>query len=111
MVLKQLPIIISNISQLGDAANKLKAINPEWPTQNGALFNKSPTGNSKNLLYNILHKKKRQADNFIIDISKVELNEAEIMEQAESVYRNEHTRFVKELILVKDGKIVYQRKR
>ncbi len=72
---------------------------------------KSPTGNSKNLLYNILHKKKRQADNFIIDISKVELNEAEIMEQAESVYRNEHTRFVKELILVKDGKIVYQRKR
>lgn len=72
---------------------------------------KSPTGNSKNLLYNILHKKKRQADNFIIDISKVELNEAEIIEQAESVYRNEHTRFVKELILVKDGKIVYQRKR
>lgn len=72
---------------------------------------KSPTGSSKNLLYNILHKKKRQSNNFIIDISQVRLSETEIMEQAKAIYKSEHTSFVDELILVKNGKIVHHYKK
>lgn len=67
---------------------------------------KSPTGCSKNLLFNILHKKKRQAENFIIDISQVNLSEVELNRQAEMIFENEYTKFIDEIILIKDEKII-----
>lgn len=69
-------------------------------------------GNSKNLVYNRVSKMKKQADNFVLDISQCPLSENEIRKQVEDVYRSEHTRFVDTIILTKENKIlnIYARK-
>ncbi|MBE5877692.1 MAG: hypothetical protein E7290_12490, partial [Lachnospiraceae bacterium] len=74
---------------------------------------KEPIGNSKNTLYNMINKKKDQADNFVFDISKCPLELEEINRQIEEgIYKSSHTKFVQNIILVKDMKIlkIYNRK-
>lgn len=74
---------------------------------------KEPIGNSKNTLYNMISKKKDQADNFIYDISKCPLELEEINRQIEeSIYKSNHTKFVQSIIVVKDMKVIkiYNRK-
>lgn len=63
-------------------------------------------GESKNLIYNAISKKKEQSTNFIIDISLCPLNVSEIFEQAEKIYYSRHTRFVDKLIIIKDNEIL-----
>ncbi len=73
---------------------------------------KSPTGKGKNTLFDMVSKKKKQADNFIFDISKCPLSQEEVKRQIENIYRSRHTVFVKNIIIVKDGRIIdtYHRK-
>lgn len=74
---------------------------------------KEPVGNSKNTLYNMINKKKDQADNFIYDVSKCPLELEEIKRQIEEdILRSRHTAFVQSVILVRDMKIldIYVRK-
>lgn len=74
---------------------------------------KEPIGNSKNTLYNMISKKKDQADNFVFDISKCPLEFEEINRQIEeSIYKSSHTKFVQSIIVVKDMKVIkiYNRK-
>ncbi len=73
---------------------------------------KSPTGRSKDLLYNVVSKKRRQASNFIFDVTDCPLSEDEIIKQAETLYFSRHTRFVDKIVIMKDGEIlkVYGRK-
>ena len=68
---------------------------------------------SKNLVYNAIAKKKRQAPNFILDISKSPLDENEIARQIEEIYWSRHTMFVQKIIVIKDEKIrkIYKRNR
>ena len=58
-------------------------------------------------------KKKKQASNFILDISKSPLDEREIVRQIEDIYWSRHTMFVQKIIVIKDEKIrkIYKRNR
>lgn len=79
---------------------------------NGRKYDlKEPTGSGKNLLYNMVHKKKSQADNFVFDVSKCPLGEDAIKEQIENIYSSSHTAFVNEIIVIKDGKVIKRFKR
>ena len=72
---------------------------------------KQPTGSGKNVLYGMIHKKRKQANNFIFDISKTPLPNEEIERQITSIYSSDRTMFVDKIILFKDNEIqkVYQR--
>lgn len=67
---------------------------------------KELTGTSKNLVYNAISKKKRQAENFILDISNCLFDEAEIKKQLEGIYQSNHTIFVDKIIIIKNNAIV-----
>lgn len=67
---------------------------------------KELAGTSKNLIYNAIAKKKRQANNFILDISQSPLEIGEIYKQVAAIYQSNHTRFVDKLIIVKDNKVL-----
>ena len=73
---------------------------------------KTPTGNGSQTIYNLIHKQREQALNFVIDTSgtKLELNEI-IRQVTESVFRSDHTAWVKTVVIVDGGKVkkVYER--
>lgn len=72
---------------------------------------KSPTGNGKELLYNMIAKKKKQSPNFIFDITNCPLSDEDIKMQIQSIYASQHTKFVKIIVIIKDKEIlsVYNR--
>lgn len=67
---------------------------------------KELAGKSKNLIYNALSKKRKQADNFILDFTKCPLSREEIYTQISNIYRSRHTAFVNTLIVVRDNRIL-----
>ena len=67
---------------------------------------KEPTGSSKNVLYNMVNKKKKQSSNFVFDLSKCPLSVDDLYRQAEKLYQSDHTRFIDKVILVKNNKIL-----
>lgn len=67
---------------------------------------KEISGSSKNVLYNAISKKRKQADNFVIDISECPLAESEIYRQVGEIYWSKHTDFVDELIVIKNNAIL-----
>lgn len=67
---------------------------------------KEPQGSGKNTLFNMVHKKKSQASNFVFDISKCGLTTDEVEEQVLSLYTSKWTSFVNEVIIMKDGKVI-----
>lgn len=73
---------------------------------------KSPTGCGKNLVYGLIAKKRKQSDNFVIDITECPLSVEEIQKQIEQLYLSPRTGFLEKVVLMKDGKIikVYERK-
>lgn len=72
---------------------------------------KEPIGQGKAVIYNMVSKKKRQANNFVIDITKCPLTVEEIRGQITDAYRSSHTKFIDKIILSKDGNIlnIYKR--
>lgn len=84
----------------------------DYLIQNERFDLKEPTGSGKNVIYGMVSKKNRQADNFIIDVTNCPLSLAEIKKQIEDVYRSSHTKFINKIILIKDYKIlgIYKRK-
>ncbi len=73
---------------------------------------KSPTGSGKNLIYGLIAKKRKQAGNFVIDISECPLDEEEIGRQIENLYMSPRLGFLEKVVLMKHEKIlkVYSRK-
>ena len=71
------------------------------------------TGRGKNVLYGMISKNRKQASNFIYDLSNCPLDMDEIEGQIDGIYRSSHTLFVDKIILFKDDKIlkVYKRKK
>lgn len=79
---------------------------------NGKRFDlKEIRGNSKNTLYDAVSKQKRQADNFIFDISNTKMDNEEAIRQVKSIYHSKNTRWIQMLILIRNGKIlkIYQK--
>ena len=72
---------------------------------------KTITSEGKKILYDRISKKKNQATNFIFDLSDSALTDEDIRQQIEYIYRSDHTRFVDELVVVKNGKIFLVTKR
>lgn len=101
------------ISMVPRVLNPQGISTPDYIFRDEAFDLKELSGTSKNLVYNAIAKKKRQASNFILDISKSPLDENEIIRQIEEVYWSRHTMFVQKIIVIKDGKIrkIYKRNR
>ena len=60
----------------------------------------------KNVIYNMVSKKKNQAPNFIFDFTKCQLSESEMERQIIVLYSSMHTRFIKKIVVMKDGNIL-----
>lgn len=74
---------------------------------NGVRYDlKTPEKRNKDTVYNAIHKKKDQAKNFIVDISKNGMPEDEAIDQVKRLFKRKGTKFVKRVILVKDEKIL-----
>lgn len=73
---------------------------------------KSPTGSGKYLIKGLIAKKRKQADNFIIDVSDCPLDLEEINRQIMGLYTSPQVGFVRKIVLVRNGEIVkvYDRK-
>lgn len=84
---------------------------PDFKIEGKGWDLKTISTGGKNVLYNAIKKKKRQAGNFIFDITDCPLKEGEIMEQVNNLFRSTHLSFLEEVALYKDRKIVgvYQR--
>lgn len=64
-------------------------------------------GTSKELLRNIVHKKKKQAENFIFDITESALEKGEINRQAEAIFNQYYnTKHVKKIIIIEKEDII-----
>ena len=55
---------------------------------------------------NRIKKARRQAENFVVDISQANFEEAVVDEQIEKIYRMKETTFVDKVIFVDKGQIV-----
>ncbi len=67
---------------------------------------KTPRNVNKDTIYNAIHKKKRQAKDFIIDITRCGMDDKEAQRQGMSIFRRDGTDFVDSLIIIKDKKIL-----
>lgn len=110
-----------NEKQIGELLRELlggeiymvpRVLNPKGVSTPDYLFRgerfdlKELYGESKNLIYNAIAKKRNQSSNFILDITACPLDVENIYEQAEKVYYSTHTRFVDKLIIIKNNKIL-----
>lgn len=73
---------------------------------------KSICENGKHTLYGAVSKKKMQSPNFVLDVTGSSLSETAIEKQMGEIFTSDHTRFVKEIVIVRNNRIVkvYKRK-
>lgn len=75
-------------------------------TVNGAKFDlKEPTGSSKTTIYDLFKNKKKQANNFIVDIHKSGLDRDESIRQAEKIFDSKHREWIETIILIDNNKV------
>lgn len=98
---------------LGGKVNIIPRINyppniktPDYTINNERFDLKEIKGNSKNTLYDALSKQRRQANNFIFDITNTEMTEEEAINQIKNIYHSKHKKWVNTLILIKNNKVV-----
>ncbi len=85
---------------------------PDYLIDEARFDLKSPTGRGKNVIYGLVAKKHKQADNFVINISKCPLSIEEAELQIENLYASPRLGFLGKVVLIKDGEVlkVYDRK-
>ena len=64
-----------------------------------------------NTMFQRVKKAKRQSRNFIIDVSDTKLDRETIAQQISKIFWSENTRFVDEIVIINDGRIVQVAKR
>lgn len=84
---------------------------PDYIFKNQKWDLKELNGSGKDAVRDAIKKKYKQADNFIIDITKCKLTEKEVLKQAESVFSSNNTRFVNNLMIIKENEIISVLKR
>lgn len=84
---------------------------PDYIIKDEKFDLKEIKGAGKNTLYDAIGKKKRQATNFVFDITKTKIDEKEAIRQIINIYYSKHTKWVNRLILIEKDKVlrVYQR--
>lgn len=91
--------------------------NPQGVSTPDYLFHGKPydlktiTGRGKKILYDRISRKADQSPNFIFDLSDSPLTDEAIRQQIEYIYSSDHTRFVDEIVVIKNGAIVMITKR
>lgn len=60
----------------------------------------------KNVIYNLISKKKNQSPNFIFDMTNCSLSLEEIERQIIGIYSSTHTKFVNKIVVMKNEKII-----
>ena len=73
---------------------------------------KKLSSNGKNVFYNLTKGKKEQADNFIFDISNIEVEDNWVKNQIKSIYDSKNRNWIKCIIVTKNKVIIraYKRK-
>lgn len=73
---------------------------------------KEINGNGKNTIDTAIKSKKEQAENFILDIKKSKLEDAEILRQVEKIYNSKNREWVNTIIIKRNNDLikVYKRK-
>lgn len=79
---------------------------PDYIFRGENLDLKEIHSSKQDALYNAVHRKSRQASNFVFDITKSELPTEDFIKQMESLYSRTHTRFVDKTILIRDNEII-----
>ena len=72
---------------------------------------KTPEGNGKNTLKNMLKHKKKQASVFLYDVSKTSLGDEEIKRQVKGIFNSTDTRFVKEIFIMRNDRMIMSYKK
>lgn len=73
---------------------------------NGQKFDlKEPTGSSKTTIYDLFKNKKKQANNFIVDIHKSGLDRDESIRQAEKIFGSKHREWIETIILMDNNEV------
>lgn len=72
---------------------------------------KSLMNAGKNVVYNMVSKKKTQSSNFILDITNCPLQVNEIERQIAGLYASTHTKFVEKIVVFKGNAIIRVYKR
>lgn len=79
---------------------------PDYIWRDGKWDLKELSSTKEEGIRNAIHKKKEQADNFIIDISKNKLDDEEIIKYSQKIFSYDNTKFVKNLMVVRDDKVI-----
>lgn len=93
--------------------NEPKSIKtPDYIVKNKRYDLKQIKGNGKYVIQGNLKGKQKQADNFIIDITKSEINIEEAVKQIENIYSSKHFLWLDRIVLLKDKEFlkIYKRK-
>lgn len=96
-----------DVSMVPVASGKYNAVKtPDYLIAGEKWDLKELKGESKDAIRNAIHKKKEQADNFIIDITEYKKDISFIYKQVEGVFNYSNTSFVNSLIILKDNEIL-----
>lgn len=79
---------------------------PDYIVNNERFDRKGINGSSKTGIYNRIHSKQKQADNFVIDITNAKLTIDDYIKQAQDIYINKRTYWVNTLIITKNNQII-----
>lgn len=79
---------------------------PDYLVDEDRFDLKLPTGKGKNLVYGLVAKKRKQANNFIIDISRCPLGVEEVEMQIERLYTSPRVGFLEKIVLMKDMEVL-----
>lgn len=78
---------------------------PDYMLRNIKFDLKEPTGSSKTTIYDLFKHKSEQADNFIVDIHKSDLDRLETIEQAQKIFYSSHRRWINTIILIENNEV------
>lgn len=79
---------------------------PDYIVNNEKFDRKGINGLSKTGIYNRIHSKQMQSENFVIDITNAKLTTEDYIKQAEDIYTNKRTYWVNTLIITKNKQII-----
>lgn len=85
---------------------------PDYIVKNRRYDLKQISGNGKYVIQGNLKGKQKQADNFVIDITKSEMSTDEAIRQIENIYNSKHFLWLDRIILLKDKEFlkIFKRK-
>lgn len=85
---------------------------PDYIIKNEKFDLKEITGSGKYVIEGNLRKKKKQSNNFVIDLTSSKIDFKEVERQVESIYISKRYLWINKIIIIKDNNIinVYKRK-